>query len=129
MFEKVDYRISDAEFLERFCDQNVLLKVSTNLILKSRLKNVKNSLDQHIKPLFLQILENYIGITETILMFLWALIEKKKNPDKSLLYHYSNIFIQEQNSPGYRNTKAILDDLKNKNELEILDLLGLKNPK
>jgi hypothetical protein len=128
MFEKENHKISDSEFLESFCSQNVLLKVATNLVLKSRLKNVKNPLDQHIKPLFLQILENYIYITETILMFLWALVEKKRNPDQTLLYHYVNVSIKEQSSTK-PNTQRILDYLKDKSELEILDFLGLKNPK
>lgn len=131
MFENITYEISDSTFLDRFYSQNVLYKVSTNLILRRYLSSQENRRKTHVKPIYLQILENYVGITETIMMFLYSLLEKKKDHTKSLLYHYTKISVKEGNGTDIetrKNTWNILRGFQNKSDTELFDLLGLKKP-
>ncbi|MDR3627107.1 MAG: hypothetical protein P4L45_09750 [Ignavibacteriaceae bacterium] len=128
MFEKITKIFTDKEFLDSFIEQNILQKVAPSLTLKRDLKSGRYKINKHIKPIYLQILENYISVTETIVMFLYSLHLKSLGPQKSLIEYYIEIYIKEGNKSGNGfSTYNILDEIEILNQDEIIQYFNFKN--
>lgn len=127
MFEKFDHIIKDSDFFDGFIEQNILSKVGTNLILKKKIESDENLLDKHLKALYLQLLENYISISETALMLLYAKLGKKNDGSKSFLYYYSKIFVQEKDDSEW-NTERMLEILESSQGKDLYEYFGLVKP-
>jgi hypothetical protein len=99
--------ITDEQFIIEFADFNLKSKevIVDELLILSE-KNSDNKL--LVKAITLQLIQTYLEITETVLMFLYALKESK-NSGKSFIYHYKNIEIKEYGNSKYSSEKILME--------------------
>jgi len=111
----------DKWFLSSLIDFNLKLKQDTAKILYNYCLN--NQTIECIKQTQINLIEIYVSLSETALMILYSLKEKKSNK-KSFTENYTKIFVSEKNKGEY-NSEKLLEEIDKLTLNEFLDKFGI----
>ncbi len=117
--------ITDEDFISAFLYFTRHARPSVNFILEELIEDNSRVKSGEKRAIYLQILENYILITESVLMLLSSFHQKYLEPNRSLVSIYTKTFIRE--GKGKEDTKEMLEYLTAHSNKEILAFLGLKS--
>lgn len=113
--------LSDKDFLKAFIENNLeYKKIINNILLES---SKKCSDIESIKSIVIQLIEIYVIITETVLMFLYT-IRKYQSNGKSFLSIYKSIKISESEN-SKMSTEKILETIMNLNVEDFIKYFNL----
>jgi hypothetical protein len=123
MFQR---KITDEEFINSFQSFGFAARPAISYLLCEKLKSDKTLKENDIKAILLQTLENYYFQTEIVLMLLETMHIKKMFPEKSISSIYHKVFIKEGDLGVF--SEELLTRIRNYDNLQLLEYLGLKKP-
>lgn len=123
MFQR---QITDDEFLNSFQSFGFAARPAISHLLCEKLRGDETLMENNVKAILLQTLENYYFQSEIVLMLIESFHQKKLNSEKALAAIYHKVFIKEGESGSF--SEDLLHKIQGWNDHEFIEYLGLKSP-
>ena len=120
---KQNMEISDSELIDSFIETNCFIRLA---IIKRLRSGWQESNEKKQFALAVAIIEQFMALTEILVMLLYAMIEKGQVAEESLFYHYLKVNISEREDANSYSTKNLRQKLSTRQtNSEFCDLWGL----